>query len=326
MAILFRMNTQSRALEEKLREFAIPYKLIGGQSFYERREVKDILAYLSLFLNHDDDVSLLRVIATPPRGIGEGTISLATQFSIDQKMSVYEALNDLEFLATMTSRAQNAIGEFTLFINRYSDVAHTDSANYAAMTEELIKEIDYTGFLQRNCKSPEEVDQRRKNIAELIEGMHSHVAKSKRGLRAFLDSVALMQDREEEKKDAEGQGVSLITMHAAKGLEFPICYIVGVEDGILPHSRSIQEGTRDEERRLFYVGITRAKKALTITWCHSRKRYGDKLPCQPSSFFKELDQNELTMLDHATLANEPASEEFTADYFARMKEMLSKPK
>lgn len=326
MAILFRMNTQSRVLEEKLREFSIPYKLIGGQSFYERREVKDILAYLSLFLNHDDDVSLLRVVATPPRGIGEGTIALATQFSIDQKMSVYEALNDLQFLATLTSRAQNAIGEFTHFINHYSDIAHTDSANYAAMTEDLIKEIDYAGFLQRNCKSPEEVDQRRKNIAELIEGMHSHVAKSRRGLRAFLDSVALMQDREDEKKDAEGQGVSLITMHAAKGLEFPICYIVGVEDGILPHSRSIQEGTRDEERRLFYVGITRAKKALTITWCHSRKRYGDKLPCQPSSFFKELDQDELTMLDHATLANEPASEEFTADYFARMKEMLSKPK
>ncbi|MEM7699991.1 MAG: UvrD-helicase domain-containing protein, partial [Verrucomicrobiota bacterium] len=287
VAILFRMNTQSRLMEEKLREKDIPYKLIGGQSFYERREVKDILAYLNLFMNHDDDVSLLRVIATPPRGIGQGTIGLATQFSIDHRMSVFDALNDMEFLATLTARAQKAIESFTAFIIRYSDVAHTDSANYAAMTEELIKEIDYPEFLKKNCKSPEEVDSRRRNVSELLEGMHSHVAKSKNGLRRFLDSVALMQEKEKDKDDS-GDGVSLITMHAAKGLEFPLCFIIGVEEGVLPHSRSVDEGNRNEERRLLYVGITRAKEELTITWCHSRRRYGDNLPCQPSSFFKEL--------------------------------------
>ncbi|MAB76793.1 MAG: DNA helicase UvrD, partial [Verrucomicrobiales bacterium] len=213
IAILFRMNSQSRLMEETLREAEIPYKLIGGQSFFERREIKDVLAYLYLFLNHEDDVSLLRVIATPPRGIGQGTIALATQFSIDHKVSVWETINDGRFLAALTSRAQKAIENFTDFINKYADVANTDSANYASMTQELLKEIDYDEFLKKNCKSPEEVDNRRRNVAELIESMHSHVAKSKRGLRGFLDSVALDQDKEDD--DDGGQGISLITMHAS---------------------------------------------------------------------------------------------------------------
>ncbi len=321
IAILFRMNSQSRLMEETLREAEIPYKLIGGQSFFERREIKDVLAYLYLFLNHEDDVSLLRVIATPPRGIGQGTIALATQFSIDHKVSVWETINDGRFLAALTSRAQKAIENFTDFINKYADVANTDSANYASMTQELLKEIDYDEFLKKNCKSPEEVDNRRRNVAELIESMHSHVAKSKRGLRGFLDSVALDQDKEDD--DDGGQGISLITMHASKGLEFPVCFMIGVEDGIMPHSRSVDEGNRDEERRLFYVAITRAKQDLTITWCHSRRRYGDKLPCQPSSFFRELDKEELIETDHKTLEAVPAKDDFASDYFEQMKEMLS---
>jgi len=321
IAILFRMNTQSRLLEERLREAEIPYRLIGGQSFYERREIKDILGYLNLFLNHDDDVSLLRVISTPARGIGQGTVALATQFSIDHGISIFEALNDLEFLGSLTTRAQNAIEQFVSFVHRYSDSAHTSHANYAAMTEELLREIDYAEFLKKNCKGPEEVDNRRRNVAELIEGMHHHHEKSKRGLRGFLDSVALMQDKDE--KDDQGQGVSLITMHAAKGLEFPVCFIVGVEEGVLPHSRSVEEGNRDEERRLLYVGITRAMEELSISWCHSRRRYGDKLPCQPSSFFKELSKDEIIETDHETLESAPVEEDFAADYFEQMKSMLS---
>ncbi|HRQ89203.1 MAG TPA: ATP-dependent helicase, partial [Bacteroidia bacterium] len=324
MAILFRMNTQSRVMEEKLREHQVPYKLIGGQSFYERREVKDVLAYLALFLNHDDDVSLLRVVATPPRGIGEGTVSLATQFSIDHGMSVHSAMNDLEFLGGLTQRAQKALIGFSDFLNRYADIATTPSANYAEMTRELLKEIDYDTFLRKNCKTEEEFDNRRRNVSELVDGMHAHYEKSKRGLRGFLDSVALMQDREDEKKEADGNGVSLITMHAAKGLEFPVCYIVGVEEGILPHSRSVEEGSRDEERRLLYVGITRAMEDLTMTWCRSRKRYGDKMPCMPSSFIKELDKEQMVETDYAVLAAEPAAEDFAADYFERMKSMLSR--
>lgn len=321
-AILFRMNAQSRAFEERLRENEIPYRLIGGQSFYERREIKDILAYLSLFLNHDDDISLLRVVSVPSRGIGEGTLALATQFSIDHEMSVFEALNEPEFLGVLKKRAQNAIAEFTAFVHRYSDVAHTDSANYASMTEELLKEIDYPAYLRKNCKSPEEIDMRRQNVAELVEGMHNHVSRSKRGLRGFLDSVSLLQDKEEGDKD-QGDGVSLITMHAAKGLEFPVCFLVGVEDGALPHSRSIDQGTLSEERRLLYVAITRAMEQLSITWCQSRRRWGELMGCSPSRFFREMDEEQIVRTDHAALAAEPADNDLAADYFAQIKDMLS---
>ncbi|NNE91774.1 MAG: UvrD-helicase domain-containing protein [Verrucomicrobiales bacterium] len=325
IAILFRMNTQSRLFEEKLREHEIPYKVIGGQSFYERREVKDVLAYLNLLMNNDDDVSLLRIITTPPRGIGENAIGMATQFSIDRQCSIFDALHDIEFLASLSMRAQNAISRFLEFLDRYTDSANTDSVNYAAMTEAMLEEIGYTDYVKRICKSPDEADMRRRNVHEFLEGMHQHVSNRKTGLRGFLDAVALMQDKEEKEDDKEnGTGVSLITMHAAKGLEFPKCFIVGVEEGVLPHSRSVEEGSRDEERRLFYVGITRAMEKLTITWCHSRRRYGDLMPCMPSSFFKELDEDELEKTDYQTLADEPADEELAADYFARMKEMLSK--
>ncbi|MEM7697406.1 MAG: UvrD-helicase domain-containing protein [Verrucomicrobiota bacterium] len=322
MAIQFRMNSQSRLLEERLREAEIPYKLIGGQSFFERREVKDVLAYLNVILNHDDDVSLLRVISTPPRGIGEGTIAMATQFSIDHQLSVYAALNDAEFRGLLSSRARNAIERFIEFLNRYGDIAHTDSANYANMAEDLLKEIDYTEYLKKNCKSAEEVDMRRRNIAELIEAMHNHVAKRNSGLRRFLDSVALMQEKEDDKDQTEERGVSLITMHAAKGLEFKISYLVGVEEGVLPHSRSVEEGSKAEERRLFYVGITRAMDRLTITWCHSRRRWGELMPCQPSSFFKELSEDEIEKTDYDSLAAEPAEDSFATDYFDQMTKML----
>ncbi len=322
-AILFRMNTQSRIFEELLRSNEVPYRIIGGQSFYERREIKDLLAYLSLFVQPGDDVSLLRAIGSPPRGIGGGTIAAATEFSIERQISIHEALCDLEFQATLSGKARGAVNRFTDFIDRYHDSAMTDSCNYAAMTEAMIEEIDYYDYLKRTCKNADEANVRIRNVREMIEAMYTHIGKRKKnGLRGYLDSVALMQDKEDEDKE-KGWGVSLITMHAAKGLEFPVCFIVGVEEGVLPHSRSVEEGTRDEERRLFYVGITRAMEVLTITWCHSRKRYGDRMPCQKSSFFKELDDTYLDIVNYEDLAGQQASDDIADDYFERMKAMLA---
>ena len=321
-AILFRMNTQSRLLEEQLRGRDIPYKVIGGQSFYERREIKDLLAYLMLFLNPDDDISLLRVISTPPRGIGQGTVAAATEFSIERKCSIYQALHDLEFLSRLSKKGRTALQRFGEFVERYRDSALTESANHAAMTEALIKEIDYYEYLKRTCKDTAESDNRRRNVSEMIDGMYQHVSRSKPGgLQSYLDGVALMQDREEDDKE-DGWGVSLITMHAAKGLEFPVCYIVGVEEGILPHSRSVEEGSRDEERRLLYVGITRAMEQLTLTWCHSRKRYGDRMPCLASSFFKEFDGQFVQHMSYDELTGEPATADVAEDYFAQMRALL----
>ncbi|MCB1243362.1 MAG: ATP-dependent helicase [Verrucomicrobiales bacterium] len=321
-AVLFRMNTQSRLLEEAMRRREIPYRIIGGQSFFERREVKDLLAYLSMFLNQDDDVSLLRVINSPPRGIGDATVTAATEFSIEKNISVYEALEDLEFLSLLSSKSQGAVARFTRFVSGYRDSALTDSVNYGAMTEALLKELNYTDHLRKTCKDPEEASQREKNVRELIESMYHHQGRRpEKGLRGFLDSVALMQDREKEDENP-APGVSLITMHAAKGLEFHTVYIVGVEEGVLPHTRSVEEGTRDEERRLLYVGITRAMRQLTITWCRARRRYGEPLPCYPSSFLKEMAPEWMLQEDFEVLAKKPATEEVAKDYFARMREML----
>ena len=327
-AILIRMNTQSRIFEQTLRDRDVPYRIIGGQSFFERREVKDLLAYLCVLLNPDDDVSLLRVINNPPRGIGNGVIALAMDFSIERECSIYSVLRHTDFISQLTTRGRNAINRFTELLSNYGEMAADYDLNYAEMTEQLVKDIGFFECIKRQSKNGEEAENRSQNIREVIQGMHERIEKGpgrrrSKGLRDYLDSVALMQDREDKKDDEEGFGVSVITMHAAKGLEYPVVYIVGVEEGALPHMRSIEQGTKDEERRLFYVGITRAMEELTVTWCHSRKRWGNIVPCRPSSFFKELDPELCEQMSFEDLAAKPAAEEVAADYFARMKAMLS---
>jgi DNA helicase II / ATP-dependent DNA helicase PcrA len=321
-AILFRTNSQSRVMEEQLRANEVPYRVIGGQSFYEKREIKDILSYLALFVNPDDDVSLLRIINTPPRGIGTGTIAAATQYSIAHEQSVFQAIQDQGFIETCGTRARGALEQFVTMVHGFADVANTKTGNYATMTEDLIREIEYEDYLKRSCKTADEANNRRKNVADLVESIYNHVSGKKRGLRRFLDSCSLLADNDKD-KDA-GDEVSLITIHASKGLEFPVCHIIGMEEGIIPHSRSVEEGTKDEERRLVYVAITRAKHQLTISWCHSRKKWGDKVPCMPSSFFNEFDKNEIEEISYETIAEEPVNEDYAASFFAEMKAMLSK--
>jgi superfamily I DNA/RNA helicase len=325
-AILFRMNAQSRPLEQALRENQIPYRVVGGMSFFDRREIKDILSYLQVFVNPEDDVNLLRVINNPPRGIGEGTIESATDHSSGKGTSVWASLRDEEFLATRSAKAREALAAFVDLVERYGEVARTPSADYATMTGNFLQEIGFFDCLKRTCKTPAEADMREQNAREFVDSLFDHRArtsKKAKGLQHFLDEIALAADRESEDDISKKKGVCLITLHAAKGLEFPVVYLVGLEEGILPHSRSIQEGTRDEERRLLYVGITRAMVSLTMTYCHSRKRYGEKQPCQPSTFIRELDRNWLQEISYDEHVNEPASEATAASFFEQMRAMLA---
>jgi superfamily I DNA/RNA helicase len=204
-------------------------------------------------------------------------------------------------------------------------VARTPSADYATMTGNLLTEIEFFDYLRRTCKTPAEADMREQNAREFIDSLFAHRARSSKkakGLQHFLDEIALVADRDDD-DITKKKGVCLITLHAAKGLEFPIVYLVGLEEGILPHSRSIQEGTRDEERRLLYVGITRAMHSLTMTYCHSRKKYGEKQPCQPSTFIKELDREWVQEIIYDEHINQPATEESAASFFEQMRAMLS---
>lgn len=325
-AVLFRTNAQSRILEQTLRAAQIPYRVVGGMSFFDRREVRDLLSYLTVLLHPDDDVNLLRIINNPPRGLGQLAVSAATGHSVAQNTSVWQALLDPDFLATRTPKGRAAFEEFASLLRRYQEVAQTPSADYATMTGRLIEEIEFIDYLRRTCKSSEEADKREECLREFIDSIYDHRARTGRqekGLQHFLDEVQLSSDREDEEDVTKKPGVCLITMHAAKGLEFRNVYLVGLEEGILPHSRSLVEGSRDEERRLLYVGITRAMENLTISYCSSRKRYGEPSPCQPSSFIKELDRSYLEEISFDALANEPASEEAAANYFEQLKAMLS---
>jgi len=297
-AVLYRMNAQSRLLEENLRHLKIPYRLIGGKSFFDRREVKDILSYANCLVNADDDVSLLRIINTPARGISPATTERALEFSVHHRCSLFVALQSQEFQQTVTTRVKTAIADFAALIDRYETRVNTPLANYAEILTELVAETGYMDDLKRSCKTPEDAMKRESNIRDMLDDLARYQEKAKDGLQGFLDDLALDKEREDEDDKDSGKGVTLITLHAAKGLEFPHVYLIGLEEGLIPHDRSKVEGTVDEERRLLYVGITRAMRTLTLTHCYSRFKFGSVAPCHISSFIKELAPD---LIEHVNL-------------------------
>ncbi len=323
-AVLYRMNAQSRLLEENFRRLKIPYRLIGGKSFYDRREVKDILAYLSAIMNPSDDVSLLRIVNTPARGISSATTERALEQSIVDKCNIFETLRSDAFLANFSQKTAGAIRSFASLLDRYETRILEPRADYATIVKALIEETGYLDDLKRSCKTPGELLQRESSVHELLNalGEYQNCSSDNNGLQGFLDELTLDQKREEEDQDDNQKGVTLITLHAAKGLEFGHVHLVGLEDGIIPHSRSKLEGTLDEERRLLYVGITRARKTLTITHCANRLKYGSASSCTPSEFIKELAPDDLEVTNYHTLMTKPVTEEAAKLSFARMKEMI----
>ncbi len=347
IAVIFRMNAQSRLLEENFRRLQIPYRIVGGRSFFERREVKDLLAYLTCMMNPDDDTSLLRIINTPARGIGTSTIELAIEESVATKRSLLQVLQQASsgppsaFGAAadsqrassdqrqgpaalqnlLSQRAKDSISKFLSLVDRYETKLTEPMIDLSAVVSDLFAEIGYFDDLRRSCKTPEEAADREENVRELIRALSDYQRRSADGIPGFLAEVSLDQEREEV-KEAVSDGVTLITFHAAKGLEFKHVYLIGIEEGLLPHDRSKLEGNLDEERRLFYVGITRAKYGLTITHCGSRIRYGSTSPCQPSSFLKDLDPRFVEHVNYHELMNRPATETTARIHFAKMRELL----
>ena len=322
-AVLFRMNAQSRLIETNLRQLKIPYRIIGGKSFFDRREVKDLLAYASVMLNTDDDVSLLRIINTPARGISAGTVEKATAVSARNKYSVFEALSDPGFRAEITPRAVAAIDAFTELLDTFETKLNTPLTRQNEVLRELIEKVGYLEDLRRSCKTPEEALQRESSITEMLKQFGEYEMSSTEGLRGFLDEMMLRNEREDD-DELSGDGVTLITLHASKGLEYPHVYLIGVEEGVLPHDRSKLEGTIDEERRLLYVGITRAQKTLAVTWCRSRLKYGSAMPCSASSFLKELPPEWIDHRNAGQILNTPVEHAAGGDRFAAMKAMLER--
>jgi DNA helicase II / ATP-dependent DNA helicase PcrA len=322
-AVLFRMNAQSRLVEQEFRRLRVPYRVIGGKSFFDRREIKDVLAYASCLLNVDDDVALLRIVNTPARGISDATVERAIEFSIGKKCSVFQAMRDEEFLATLRQQTQTAIAKFSTFLDDYETKLHEPLANEPAILRALIKESGYLGELQRTCKTPEEWLDRERNVSELIAGFERFESRSDKGMQGWLDEMMLRQEDEDDKEE-DAAGVTLITLHASKGLEFPHVYLMGVEEGVIPHDRSKLEGTVDEERRLLYVGITRARETISLTWCRQRMKYGTPVAGILSSFIKEFDPALCEHKDVGQILNAPVAEEKAAAKFGAIFEMLGK--
>jgi DNA helicase II / ATP-dependent DNA helicase PcrA len=319
-AILFRTNGQSRKLELAFRERKIPYRMVGAQSFYDRREVRDVLAYAQLLAAPDTDVPLLRVINAPNRGIGQSTAVLATDWSREKNYSVWHALCDPDFTDQLGPKSAKAVQEFVATIAGAKNRIDFAKENPADVLDSLIKEIEYLPWIERSCKTDSERQQRGEGIYSVIDSLRAHAAKGK-NLQSFLDHSALASEREDDDLEKKS-GATLITLHASKGLEFPIVFLIGLEEGFLPHTRSIAEGTKDEERRLLYVGITRAQDQLTMTYCATRIKWGQETGCQPSSFIGELDDE---FLNHTTyddiLGAEPSTDELE-NFFGGLKGLL----
>ena len=322
-AILYRMNAQSRQFEEVLRERRIPYRVVGGKSFFDRREVKDVVAYLGALLNPDDDNALLRVLANPPRGIGAATLQLATEAGAKNGKGLLAILNDPEHLDVSSSRTRGAIQRFTEDWGAYRIQLQTPGADAAAILRSILDECGYFEDLKKSCKTDEESDNRQENVRELLNALSGYCQRHpKEGARGFLDGLMLEQEKEEEKAE-ERDGVTLITLHAAKGLEYPEVWLVGAEEGLLPHERSKSEGTIDEERRLLYVGITRARHRLTITHCATRRKFGSVMSCTSSSFLLELAGEGVESGSMEEILSAPLEEEEILDGFAQMRAMLN---
>ena len=325
-AILFRTNIQSRPIETALRKAGVRYHLIGGQSFFDRREIRDFIAYLKTFINPHDDINLLRIANTPARGLSDVTMERLLAASQERHCSVLAAMKNPLVQATFLKRTQGCIATFLEFIERTRATLANEMVKHEPnvlqlWADKFLDESGYLHELRRQEKDAEAGDARVRNLRELTATLDGSNAVGKvlfERLEEFLENITLDSDREDEEE--KGDVVTLITMHSCKGLEFPRVFIIGLEDGLLPHTRSTVEGTLDEERRLFYVAVTRAMLTLTISHCASRKKYGQLLPCHPSRFLKELPPE---LVEHAEEKDKkPVSEAAGKNLFDAMREAV----
>lgn len=286
-AILYRTNAQSRTLEEALRRQNIPYRIYGGTSFYQRKEIKDMLAYLRLTVNHRDEEALKRVINYPVRGIGKTTIDRLLVLADENKTSVWEIVSNARQFADLRS-AQGKLEDFAMMLKSFAtmlkDRTAYDVAIHVARQTNLLKTL-------HEDKTVEGVS-RYENLVELLNGIkefsEDDTVDKEKSLDIYLQDIALLTDADND--DGDDDKVSLMTIHSAKGLEFPYVFITGLEENLFPSQLSLNSRSElEEERRLFYVGITRAEKKLTLCYATSRFRFGTLLPCEPSRFIEEID-------------------------------------
>ncbi len=323
-AILFRTNQQSRPLETALRQAGVRYHVVGGQSFFDRREVRDLLAYLKVCLNPHDDISLLRIANVPARGLSDATMQRLLGASQERHRSVFAAMKDPPVQTAFVARTRASLASFVETVEQaharlQQPGAVNDPQALQHWADDLLTRVGYFDDLRRSEKDPETAENRVRNLKELIASLDRAGAPGTAPvarLERFLEDITLDTQREEDEEN-HGDVVTLITMHSCKGLEFPHVFIVGLEEGLLPHARSKVEGTMDEERRLFYVAITRAMRTLKISHCAARRKYGQLTPCHPSRFLQELPKELVELAEERE--DLPMTPEQRKEWFAAMR-------
>jgi len=293
--VLFRANAQARALEEAFRMAGVPYRLFGAKTFFDRKEIKDSLAYFKAIVNPADEVSIRRAMAFPSRGIGPATIQRVMDHARQKNLSFAESLADVGSIAGVNQRIRQSCLEFAAIFHR-RELLEKPGPGAAAVVLEVLREVRFRDGLLAMSKDFTAGHGRWARVEEFVEGIRAWLARGDQSktLGDYLRHLSL-----ESKDDDSGDRdeVSLMTLHSAKGLEFPVVYLVGVEEGLLPHWRSAETGDVDEERRLFYVGITRAQVKLTISHCTHRRKRGDVIRCTPGRFLDELPEEGVVRLD-----------------------------
>jgi len=302
-AVLYRLNAQSRPVEEALREAGIPHEVHGGPAFFDRSEVKDLLAWLKLCATQDDEVSLARVVNVPPRGIGDTSMERLHAFAGEAKIGLFEAMRRSPEAQALPKGAAERMVAFTGLVERYRD--RFGRGDLAAAARELVAELDLFSHARASVQSPEAGTRKVEAIEGILRSLDGYVTRSARpSLATWLHRLAL--DSREEEDPADGEGVTLMTLHAAKGLEFPVVFLVGCEEDLLPCA-GIQGDARDldEERRLAYVGITRARELLYMTRAAQRMKRGKALERSPSRFLEDLPAEAHEKVDPAALQAAP---------------------
>ena len=285
MAILFRTNAQSRVLEEKLMRYAIPYTMVGGTKFYDRKEIKDVLAYLRLLYNPEDSLSLTRIINVPKRNIGATTMEHVAAYAEEQGISLFEALSSTDEIP-VTKRARTSLENFAAMI--FDLLNDIEGKDVLSLIETVIKQTGYGDMLDKEAEHDPQGESRKENVGEFLSVAKDYMDSNPDGnLQDFLENVALVSDVDDfESSDSK---VTLMTLHAAKGLEFPVVFLTGLDEGLFPHSRTLLDPSQvEEERRLAYVGITRAERQLYVTNATTRTMYGRISAYMHSRFLAEI--------------------------------------
>ena len=323
-AVLYRSNFQARVLETQLRQMQVPYKLSGGTSFFARTEIKDVMGYLRIILNPDDDAAFLRIINTPKRGMGSATLEKLGLLAQEYGISLLAACTHAGLKTAVGARAYNTLMDFGEFIERYTRLLD-QNPEPMPLVRQMIAETGYIDYVKEDAKTPQQEKNRLDNIEMLYQMITRLIANSEddedKTIDAVIRKMVLLDMLEQQQEEENTNKVNLMTLHAAKGLEFRFVYIMGVEEEILPHRNSIASDTIEEERRLMYVGITRAKEELTLSMASKRRVGKDYKPTTPSRF---LDEIPIEHLHYPNSKRQPAQDpkQVAQNYLANLQALL----